>query len=288
MIIGFHSTQFECSMWQDAFDTIGADVELKNVQQPSLADLHTLLIWKPAIYDWRRAESLKHVIWLGAGMDTGLKVLPHVVQSRLIDAGMSEAMCEYAHYAVLYYQRQFDVFLQAQQHQQWIFKRYCCNKKQLTIGLLGLGHLGSRVASYFVLQGYPVVAWSRTLKNIQGVEAYAGIDELKKFLGRCKILINILPHTTETTHFLNKHRLKQLSQGTALISLSRGAIVDTQAMLELIDQQYLRGAFMDVFETEPLPQDSPLWHHPNITVTPHQSAPTQPIKAVREIVELLQ
>lgn len=291
MKIAFDSTQFELAPWQSAFQQIDSGVELQDAKAYVDEDIDNLLVWKPVRSDWREAKNLKRVIFLGAGVDvlqTGLELPDGVKQHRLIDAGMRTAMCDYAHYAVLHYQRRFDRFLQAQRKQQWVSKRDYHTKAQSPVGVLGLGHLGGAIANYLSKQGYPVCGWSRSQKAIYGVKCYAGEEQLPKFLAQSPLLINMLPHTALSTHFLNRERLLKLPPRSAVISLSRGAVIDTDAMLSLINDGHLRGAFMDVFEREPLPVDSPLWQHPKVIITPHQSAPTQELDAVEEIMRILQ
>ncbi len=291
MNIVFHSSQFNLSEWQQAFDKLSGDIILQSVDQVAMTDIDVLLIWKPTVLDWSAASNLQLVVWLGAGVDVTnpkLQLPSGVPQERLKDGGMKAAMCDYAHYAVLHYQRRFDRFLEAQRQSHWIIERDYKRKSDISIGVLGLGHLGMAVAEYLANQGYPVSGWSRSPKNHENVHSYAGDEQLEPFLKQCDLLINMLPHTTATHHLLDEQRLRQLPQHSAIISLSRGAIIDTQAMVNLIDQGHLRGAFMDVFEQEPLDKASPLWQHPKIIITPHQSAPTQTLDSAREIIHLIQ
>ena len=281
---------FTLDTWQRAFQQVDPSLKLYSAENYPIEQIETLLVWKPVRNDWRNAKKLKRVIWLGAGVDatqTELKVVEGVSQHRLIDAGMREAMCDYAHYAVLHYQRRFDHFLQAQREKRWVTERDYFTKSETPVSILGLGYLGSSISLYLSKMGYPTCGWSRSKKHIKGVQCYEGESQLKDFLLQSKLLINMLPLSMATKHFLNMSRMQQLPQGAAIISLSRGAVIDTKSMLELIDSGYLRGAFMDVFEQEPLPIDSPLWNHPKVIITPHQCAPTQALETAREVVALL-
>ncbi len=290
MNIVFHSTHFDIAEWQHAFTSLNPAIKLYRHNEIAPEEVDILLIWKPEITNWKNATRLKLVVWLGAGIDVTGKTLSlpsGVSEERLKDAGMKIAMCDYAHYAVLHYQRRFDHFQQAQRHHDWILKRDYRKKAETRVGVLGLGHLGGAIASYLAEADYIVSGWSRTPKNLNQVTTYAGIDELDNFLSQCQILINMLPLTEQTHHFLSQKRLAKLPHNAAIISLSRGAIIDTEALLAHIDQGHLRGAFIDVFEKEPLDKDSALWSHPKITITPHQSAPTLPIDAAKEVLMLL-
>jgi glyoxylate/hydroxypyruvate reductase A len=294
--VAFHSTQFSITEWQDAFDVLAENIQLNavstdNVSENDISCIDVLLIWKPSVTDWRSANRLQHVIYLGASADhidaKPLQLPDGVIIHRLHDAGMKTAMCDYAEYAVLHYQRRFDLFLQAQKSRDWISQRDYRQRHDINVSILGLGILGSAIATHLQNVGYCVSGWSRSPKHIEGVETFFEVDSIKKCLNKCDIIINMLPHTKDTHHFLNHERLSLLPKGASLISLSRGAIIDTTALLKLLDSEHLRGAFLDVFEQEPLPKESTLWSHPKVTLTPHQSAPTQIIEAAKEITTLL-
>lgn len=295
--VGFHNTQFPVAEWQNAFDELGSHIQLNTINQMTdkcIGDINILLIWKPSVTDWRTAAQLQHVIYLGASVDIEAKPLQlpeGVTIHRLHDAGMQKAMCDYAEYAVLHYQRRFDLFSQAQKNHDWITERDYRQRQDIKVSILGLGILGSAIATHLQQVGYRVSGWSKSHKSIEGIESFDGLDGFNKCVlnstKKYNVIINMLPHTKETHHFLNHEKLLLLPKGTAIISLSRGAIIDTNALLNLLDNGHLRGAFLDVFEEEPLPKDSPLWDHPKVTLTPHQSAPTQIIEAAKEITLLL-
>jgi glyoxylate/hydroxypyruvate reductase A len=292
MNIAFHSSQFSIDTWQEAFDKVCTGVCLHAIQKcDDLVGLDTevLLVWKPTITDWRSVETLRHVIYLGASIDaqTTLQLPPQTLTHRLHDAGMKTAMCDYAEYAVLHYHRRFDLFLQAQKEQHWVTERDYKQRQDINVSVLGLGSLGGAVAQHLQRVGYAVSGWSRTQKNMAGINTYYHIDTLNECLSQCDIVINMLPHTPATHHLLNHSRLAVLPKNAALISLSRGATIDTSALIQHLDSGHLRGAFLDVFEQEPLSKDSALWAHPKVTLTPHQSAPTQVVEAAKEIAVLL-
>jgi len=293
--IAFHSTQFSMTEWQGAFDAVASNIQLHNIHPNNssggdISRIEVLLLWKPSVTDWRSATRLQHVIYLGASIGSAeqhLQLPDDVTVHRLHDAGMKIAMCDYAEYAVLHYQRRFDIFAQAQKQQQWINDRDYKQRDDINVCVLGLGILGGAIATHLQQVGYCVSGWSRSFKNIDNIDTYYGDDAFNDAIDKCDIVINMLPHTQDTYHFLNHQRLSLLPQGAALISLSRGAIIDTSALVALLNNEHLRGAFLDVFEAEPLSNENPLWHHPKVTITPHQSAPTQITEAAKEIILLL-
>jgi len=156
-----------------------------------------------------------------------------------------------------------------------------------TVGVLGLGAIGAHIAQAAQLFGYPVRGWSRTPKQIDGVEAFAGGAQLADFLAGTQILVDALPLTGQTRNLLDRTRLSQLPRGAHLINVGRGATLVDEDLLSLLDAGHLASAVLDVFRVEPLPAEHPFWHHPKVTVTPHLSGPTPRKPAARQIAEAI-
>jgi glyoxylate/hydroxypyruvate reductase len=131
------------------------------------------------------------------------------------------------------------------------------------------------------MMGFKVVGWSRTRKTIPDIECFAGAVEFDSFLERTDILVCLLPHTPETTGIINRNVIRKLSRkgplgGPVLINAGRGKQQVESDILAALDAGELLAASLDVFETEPLPDDSPFWRHPKVTVTPHAAADSDP------------
>lgn len=139
---------------------------------------------------------------------------------------------------------------------------------------MGLGVLGAQVATFMRGLGFPVRGWSRSQKQIAGVDCFAGDAGLEAFLSGSQLLVCLLPLTPATHGILCRANLERLPRGAALVNIARGAHLIERDLLELIDQGHLAGATLDVFAPEPLAADSPLWRHPAIIITPHTSAMT--------------
>ena len=155
------------------------------------------------------------------------------------------------------------------------------------VGVLGLGAMGAQIACAAASFGYSVRGWSRTARRIDGVSCFAGDAELGKFLAQTHILVNALPLTAETRDLLNRARLSQLPQGAHLINVGRGGTIVDADLLALLDAGHLAGAVLDVFRTEPLPDEHPFWRHPKVTVTPHLAGPTPRGPAAKQIAEAI-
>jgi glyoxylate/hydroxypyruvate reductase A len=151
-----------------------------------------------------------------------------------------------------------------------------------TVGLLGLGELGSYAAAKLVALGFQVRGWSRRPKAIAGVHCSTEIDEV---LAQSNAVVCLLPLTAQTRGVLNAKAIARMPKGGCVINLARGAHVVAADLLAALESGQLAHAYLDVFEQEPLPADAPLWAHPGVTLTPHIAALTEPRTAVAKIVE---
>jgi glyoxylate/hydroxypyruvate reductase A len=229
---------------------------------------------------------LKAIFNIGAGVDAILKfgdALPAAVPIvRLDDAGMAMQMAEYVTCSVLRYFRRFDEYEMQARAGQWRFLKPD-DKENFTIGLLGLGVLGTRIAQSLAYFGFPLNGWSRTLKNLPGVRCHAGQDGFDAFLRNSRVLVCVLPLTSETAGILNRATLEKLPQGAYLVNVARGAHLVEEDLLTLVQNGHIAAATLDVFREEPLPPAHPFRQEPRITITPHISAMTLRDQSARQI-----
>lgn len=101
------------------------------------------------------------------------------------------------------------------------------------------------------------------------------------------MLINLLPNTAETVGIINSARLAQLPDNSYVLNLARGVHVVEEDLLAALDSGKLKGAMLDVFSREPLPEGSPLWRHPRVAMTPHIAAVTRPLEAIAYIAKTI-
>jgi glyoxylate/hydroxypyruvate reductase A len=250
-----------------------------------LAPCDYAVVWAPTPALLGQLARVKAIFLMGAGVDAVLKfgdALPDVPVIRLGDAGMGEQMAEYVVYAVLRYFRRFDEYENQARLGVWN-PLIAHDKKAFTVGVLGLGKLGMPVVQALRQLGFPVRGWSRTQKDIPGVDCYAGMDALDDFLSGTRVLVCMLPLTPETTNLLDRARLSKLPEGAYLVNVARGAQVAEPDLMALIRAGHIVGATLDVFRNEPLPAPHPFWNEPRITITPHISALTIREEAVRQI-----
>ncbi len=151
----------------------------------------------------------------------------------------------------------------------------------LRVGVMGLGVLGADAARKLSIMGFPTAGWSRTRKHIDGVESFAGAGELNAFLNRTDVLVCLLPATADTDGILNRALIRKLSRSgpfgaPVLINAGRGRQQVEDDILAALDAGELHAASLDVFRKEPLPPESPFWHHPKVLLTPHSAADSDP------------
>ena len=148
---------------------------------------------------------------------------------------------------------------------------------------MGAGVLGAKVAESLQPWGFPLRVWSHSRKSWPQVRSFAGQAELGGFLQGTRVLINLLPNTAETVGIINQTLLAQLPDESYLLNLARGVHVVEEELLAALNNGKLKGAMLDVFSREPLPQESPLWAHPRVAMTPHVAAVTRPMEAIAYI-----
>lgn len=242
------------------------------------------VVWAPPQQFIDEQPGLTALFNIGAGVDALLRLrLPpgmHVV--RLDDAGMSVQMAEYVCQAVIRHFREFDLAEADMAAGKWAFRKPR-HRADFAVGIMGLGVLGSRVAQALQAFDFPVNGWSRSAKQLPGVQCFAGNGGLSPFLAASRVLVNLLPLTAQTENILNQRTLSQLQPGGYVINVARGAHLVDADLLALLDSGHLAGATLDVFRTEPLPTGHPFWHHPKLTLTPHTSARTLRDDSVAQI-----
>ncbi|WP_312284229.1 glyoxylate/hydroxypyruvate reductase GhrA [Yokenella regensburgei] len=291
-IIFYHPT-FDTTYW---LNELSKQIPGANVRAWKRGDNHPAdyaLVWHPPV-EMLQGRELKAVFALGAGVDSILSQLnahPEMLPMttplfRLEDTGMGLQMQEYAVSQVLHWFRRFDDYQLQKQVACWEpLADY--HREDFTIGMLGAGVLGSKVAESLQAWGFPVRCWSRSRKSWPGVESFAGHEELGAFLRGTRVLINLLPNTAETVGIINKKLLEQLQTGGYVLNLARGVHLIEDDLLAALDSGKLKGAMLDVFSREPLPAESPLWKHPRVAMTPHIAAVTRPAEAIDYIARTI-
>lgn len=140
--------------------------------------------------------------------------------------------------------------------------------------LVGLGGIGRQVARVLAAVGVEVCGAGRPghSYDVPGVTSYVSSDRLGEALPGVDALVLACPLTEQTRGLIGRHQLGLMRPGAVLVNVSRGAVVDEDALTEALRGGQLGGAFLDVFTTEPLPAGSPLWELPNVVISPHSAS----------------
>lgn len=231
-------------------------------------------------------SNLKAISSLGAGVNHLLNdesLSKEIKFARLITSSLKSEMAEYVLQAVLAY-RQHTTRYTDQKREAFWDKHKLIPKEDSVIGILGLGEMGLSIAELLILNGYKVNGWSRSKKDVEGITSFRE-NELGDFLNSSNILICALPLTDKTHSILDLELFKKLKEPGYLINVGRGQHLIEEDLIYAIDTGVLAGAWLDVFEEEPLPSNHLFWNRPKIMITPHIAAVTDPKEAAEQIIE---
>ncbi|GAB2455878.1 glyoxylate/hydroxypyruvate reductase A [Comamonas humi] len=243
------------------------------------------LVWMPPQQLLDEQAGLKAIFNMGAGVDALLRMrLPAGVPLvRLEDAGMAVQMAEYVCHALIGYYRGFAGYAAQQREARWQALPVP-RRADFTVGVMGLGVLGQRVARAVQGFDFPVLGWSRSARELPGVQGFHGAGQLEAFLAQTRVLVNLLPLTPETEGIIDRRLLAGLPRGAFVINLARGRHVVEDDLLAAIADGQIAGATLDVFREEPLPPQHPLWRCPQVTITPHISGQTLEAESLAQIL----
>ncbi|MBA4013537.1 MAG: glyoxylate/hydroxypyruvate reductase A [Phenylobacterium sp.] len=203
-----------------------------------------------------------------AGVDSLLDDpdLPRVPIARLVDPGLAAQMAQATAAHVLYLHRQVPAYAAQQRRGLWrqLPQPPAAERR---VGFLGFGELAGAAANLLESIGFQTYGWSRRL------------GDLDTLLATIDIVVNLLPLTDRTRGILSAPAFERMKRGAAIINLARGAHLVEDDLIAALDAGQLSHAVLDVFEAEPLVRNHPFWSHPQITVTPHVAAITDPVSA---------
>jgi phosphoglycerate dehydrogenase-like enzyme len=153
------------------------------------------------------------------------------------------------------------------------WERYCGEELTgKTLAIIGLGRIGQEVARHGKRMDMRVIGMRRSDAPVAGIDKLFGKDQLHAMLGEADFLVLAAPHTPDTEGIIGATELAAMKPSAVLINIGRGALVDENALIRALQENRLAGAALDVFQTEPPAQDSPLWDMPNVIVSPHSAS----------------
>lgn len=181
----------------------------------------------------------------------------------------SVPMAEFALAGVLQLYKKSRFFLESQKKHQWEKQRGLLELSGKTVCIVGCGDVGNECAIRFKAFGCKVIGINRTKREDDRYDAIYTLDQLQDIISEADIVVLAIALTNQTKHLINRNVLQKMKETAILVNVARGAIIDTEALIERLPK--MGGAVLDVFEEEPLEQDSPLWEMENVLITPHNS-----------------
>ncbi len=225
----------------------------------------------------RKAPQLKWLHVFNAGVDHSIytEMLERGVRLTTSSGSASGAIAQTAIMGLLALARGFPHWLAAQRRREWTPMRGEASPRDLagqTAVILGLGRIGTEIARLARALGLVVIGVRRApRKPDDPVDELHPPAALPGLLARCDWLVITCPLTPETRGLLNAELIAKLPREACIINVARGEIVNEPALIAALQSGRLAGAYLDVFETEPLPPESPLWDLANVIVTPHNA-----------------
>lgn len=276
-----HLSDVDEARWAQRFRDALPEVEVfRRGDDFDPAAIDYIFVWKPRPDAFEGLTGLKAVLSLGAGVDALLKHphLPrHLPLVRYADEELSQKMTDYVVAQATMHHRALSRFRADQKARRWA-QYYPPRSALTTVGIMGLGVLGQHAAARLAALGFTLRGWSRSPKSVPDMECFAGAESFDDFLSGTDILVCLLPLTDDTRGILNMQTFRKLRRqgglkdGPVIVNAARGGHqVETDIAAALGDGT-LAAASLDVFETEPLPPESPLWAIETCYITPHIAA----------------
>ena len=244
---------------------------------PDFKKIKYALVWDIKDNILSKMINLKAIFSLGAGVDHILKLRNYNGQPiiRIKDPLMGERMNNYVLSQILNYQLSLILFRDSQLKKKWLGEKEPVLNQNITIGILGIGFLGSYVGKQLNHIGYNVIGFKNSKpKNKYPFSILYKKKDLKKFLSQSNIVVSILPATPKTKYFINKSFLNKMKKNALLVNVGRGSTLNEKALIQHLKQNKNFHTSLDVFEYEPLIKKSLLWNLKNVTITSHTASVT--------------
>ena len=222
-------------------------------------------------------KNLRAVSSLGAGVEHLLRdssIPEGVVLTRVVPPSLISDMSDYLISALLNIVRNTYKFAENQRKGVWE-PILAMPKRELTVGVMGLGEIGRQCAVDIAAAGFPVTGWSRSKRDIEGVETFSA-GEMDAFLGRTNVLVSLLPLTESTRDLMDLGVFKRLKKPSYVMNVGRGLQLVDEDLIYALHAGVVEGAVLDVFREEPLPESHPFWSNRRVVVTPHIASVSDP------------
>ena len=242
----------------------------------AVADAEVAFAWKMPPEVWRHARRLRWLQVMGAGVDWALvPTLPRRVVVTRTAGVFAPWMAEYALGWCLWVTQRMALYTRAQRQRRWL-RDIPERLGGRTLAVVGLGEIGRAIARRARALGMAVVGVSASGAAVRGVRRVFALDGLRTALGLADFVVLTVPLTRATRGLIGRRELGAMRSSAWLLNIARGPVVDDRALVDTLQARRIGGAVLDVFATEPLPADHPLWRLDNAVITPHVAGPSTP------------
>ena len=278
MTILFHNTTFDrIDVWKKTIKKYFKNEQVISIKDhKKFNDVKYAIIWNLPDETLAKLKNLKIIFSMGAGVDHILKLKNYnrkIPIIRIKDPKMGERIANYSLAQILNYQLNFKIFQNSQTKKYWSGERTPIDNENLTIGILGLGFLGSYIARKLIKLNYNVIAYKKSSKRALNIKIYTK-KNIIKFINKSDIIVSILPATSETDNIINESFLKEMKKKSCLINIGRGNAINESSLIKHLKKNKEFFAYLDVFKNEPLKSSNELWSLPNVSITPHVAGVT--------------
>jgi phosphoglycerate dehydrogenase-like enzyme len=143
-----------------------------------------------------------------------------------------------------------------------------------TIGFIGVGAIARETARKLKAFDVRIIGVKNRVEDVQYFDEIYGSDQLNTLLEESDFVVTLVPLTEQTKKMIGEEQFRKMKKTAWFINVARGPVVDEQALIKALGEGWIAGAGLDVFEKEPLPEDSPIWDMDNVLLTPHTAGPT--------------
>ena len=256
-------------------------------QVPDRTSVVMALCWYPDKIILSQYPNLRLIQSVGAGVNHLMNLDPkpkeqHV--ARIVDPALSKDMFEFTLAVILSQMKNLGKYLEEKRSKVWKPKVYQ-RIDEVKIAVIGLGKIGAQLAVSFAQLGFKVLGYANSPKQLSQVSSHFGPGALEKVVSDADYIINILPLTRETSSFFDADFFAKCKKGAFFINVGRGNHIVEQDLGLALQEGRLAGAYLDVFQEEPLPAEHPFWEYQGLQISPHVASVTNTKTAVYQIVE---
>ena len=240
-----------------------------------------VVIGEPEEEEILKAENLRwlQLTWAGADKYTKMKAFPTGVELTNASGAFGKIISEYVIGNIIALYRGLPNYWKSKQKHLWVQNKSSETIYGKNILILGTGDIGRNIAHRIKAFETHVAGIKRTAvpehsQQMKEFDEVYDLTALDQELLKADIVIGCLPGTPETKGLLNYERLHFMKKAAILVNVGRGSLIPAEDLIRVLEEGHLKGAILDVFETEPLPSDSPLWEMEQVILTPHIAGPS--------------